>query len=149
MPLYQAHCNVCAHPFEYVASIDECLIVPPCPACAGVARKVIRTAPKGFVRGVKEPFWSPVDGTIIHNDRELREHNQRNGVVQLGEGFDEATILNPTPAPPVRLSATERQRDLAESIQQVREGYQPARQTLDEEATRQVLAMVTPSASFS
>lgn len=39
-----------------------------------------------FSSGAFEPFRSNVDGTLIRNGRELREHNRRNNVV-LAEEF--------------------------------------------------------------
>lgn len=38
-----------------------------------------------FVRGDHPDFVSPVDGTVVGGRRSLREHNKRNGVVNLDE----------------------------------------------------------------
>lgn len=38
-----------------------------------------------YIQGEIEPFRSHVDGTMITSRRELREHNERNGVVDGGE----------------------------------------------------------------
>ena len=39
----------------------------------------------GFIHGDIESFISPVDGTIISDRKQLREHNKRNGVVSADE----------------------------------------------------------------
>lgn len=42
------------------------------------------------IHGVFESFVSPVDGTVIHTARQLREHNLRNNVVcaeEFSQGF--------------------------------------------------------------
>ena len=38
-----------------------------------------------FVHGDVEPFVSPVDGTVISDRKQLREHNERNNVVPTSE----------------------------------------------------------------
>lgn len=48
-----------------------------------------RRAPGAIIRGPKEAFKSHVDGSIISTERDLREHNARNEVVdcrEYGEG---------------------------------------------------------------
>lgn len=42
-----------------------------------------------LLKDARPPFRSPVDGSIITNDRALREHNARNNVVDARE-FDDA-----------------------------------------------------------
>ena len=37
------------------------------------------------IHGIFEPFKSMVDGTLISTNRQLREHNKRNNVVNAGE----------------------------------------------------------------
>lgn len=44
--------------------------------------------PKVYVRGDLEDFVSPVDHTVVHGRRSLREHNQKNGVVNYEEFGD-------------------------------------------------------------
>lgn len=41
--------------------------------------------PGHFVRGDIQSFVSPVDGSVITDRKQLREHNKRNGVVSADE----------------------------------------------------------------
>ena len=41
------------------------------------------------VQGDLEPFVSPVDGSVISDRKQLREHNKRNNVVNTAEFSDE------------------------------------------------------------
>ena len=44
-----------------------------------------RRATAGYVHGDIESFVSPVDGSVITDRKQLREHNKRNNVVNAGE----------------------------------------------------------------
>ncbi len=48
----------------------------------------------GIMRDV-EPFRSPVDRSIIGSRSELREHNKRNGVFQVGNELNNAVPRTP------------------------------------------------------
>jgi len=52
-----------------------------------------RQAP-GIMRDL-QPFRSPVDRSIIGSRSDLREHNKRNGVVQVGTDYDSAVPRTP------------------------------------------------------
>jgi hypothetical protein len=100
--------------------------VPAC-ACGGVADKVILSAPLGIVFGRFEAFVSPVDGSIIRTAREMREHNLRNNVVNLADGYDEKRILAGDYGKKEELSHAERKEDVAEAIGMLQQGYKPLR----------------------
>jgi len=133
MPLYEAYCPECRGVLEYRASMDDALNTPPCPACGGRTRKGIFTAPKGFVKGKFEPFRSVVDGSIITTQREMDEHNRRNNVVSLADGYDDATIkAGNFGRKPEVLDKKEIAADIAESIHMVQNGYKPTIGEADE-----------------
>jgi hypothetical protein len=89
-------------------------------------KKVILKAPQGFVKGNFDRFRSPVDGSIISTERDLRNHNARNNVVNIHDGYDEATVMRgeyvkPTAGPDKKDIA----KDIYESYQRVDSGYKP------------------------
>jgi hypothetical protein len=51
------------------------------------------SAPRGFVKGKFDAFVSPVDFSVISTERDLAEHNKRNGVVNIQEGYSEEKVL--------------------------------------------------------
>lgn len=99
---------------------------PPCEACHGPTVGVILAAPKSFVKGRFDPFLSTVDGSVIRNANELQEHNKRNNVRSLADGYDEATILAGTmhkrAAEPTKEEAL---KDVVEAYHEVSHGYKP------------------------
>jgi hypothetical protein len=124
--MYEAECEGCGLPFDYVASVKDYQIVPPCPACAAPARKVVRTAPMGVVTGKFEPFRSTVDGSLIQNQHDLKEHNRRNGVVNLNDGYSEEKLISgdfgqKKPTETIKDKA----QDVIEAIHAVKAGYKP------------------------
>ena len=131
--IYDAECRACGRIYEYTRPIDERNNVPPCPGCGGAdVVKVILSAPSGFVRGKFDAFRSTVDGTVIRSQRELEEHNKRNRVVNLHDGFTEDKILSgdfgTKKAVPDKkeVAAT-----VVESIKAVESGYKPKVQSDD------------------
>lgn len=121
--LYEAECGECGLQFDYTASVELCYTVPPCPRCAATARKVVRTAPLGVVTGKFEPFRSMVDGSLIQSQRDLKEHNLRNGVVNLHDGYSEDKILRGEFNKPKDKKDTVQ--DVIQSIKAVESGYKP------------------------
>ncbi len=125
MPTFDAKCERCTAVTEYVRQMSERNDTPHCPACGHKMAKVILSAPMGYVSGNFEPFKSPVDGAVIGSQRDLREHNSRNNVVSLHDGYDDATItsgkFNTNKPPPKEDMAS----DIVESIQMLEQGYQP------------------------
>lgn len=133
MPTYQAECNSCQAQFEYFSSIARCMDVPRCGLCQSSARKVILTAPLGFVHGKFEPFQSMIDGTTISTNRELKEHNARNGVMNLNEIYTEQEIQEgKIHERKVESQANDIAKDIQESVAQVKAGYKPTIGTEDE-----------------
>lgn len=68
--------------------------VPACGTCGAylVAKKV--TQAKLSRSSNFEPFVSPIDGSVITTKRELADHNSRNNVVNVHEGYSEQAYLN-------------------------------------------------------
>lgn len=134
MPTYQAECNACQAQFEYYASVANCLDVPRCGLCQSTARKVILSAPLAFVHGKFEPFQSMIDGTTITTNRELKEHNARNGVMNLNEIYSEREIQEGKMLAPkkVESQAKDIAKDIQESVAKVKAGYKPTIGTEDE-----------------
>ena len=131
--IYEAECEVCGHGFDYVAAVEDRNNVPLCQMCQGKARKVIRTAPRGHVTGKFEPFVSSVDGTLISNDRQLKEHNRRNGVVNLNDGYSEEKVISgQIGTKPQQESKAEKAKDIIEAIKAVESGYKPKVEVQDE-----------------
>lgn len=125
---YDGICLDCANTFEYYRRIAERESVPCCLACGSAnTRKIIAAAPIGCVKGKFEPFKSQLDGSIITNNRELAEHNKRNNVCLLGEGYSNEDILAG------RCGKTEMDKpdkkdiakDIVEAIKRCESGYKP------------------------
>lgn len=100
-----------------------------CPQC-GRALKQIITAPL-FLNNTKpfEAFKSPVDGSIITCERSLREHNRRNNVVNIHEGYTEKDLMdfkNRDFCKSIneQMSAEIRS-DAVAALQKVNQGYKP------------------------
>ena len=134
MPRYEAVCSNCDGGYDYIASVSKCREVPACPLCGAQGRKVITSAPQGFVKGKFDPFKSNVDGSLIRNQKDLEEHNKRNNVVQLAEGYDTKDIADL----PMRLQhkgpdKKEVAKDVAEATHAVANGYRPIVQVQDDE----------------
>lgn len=94
MAVYDSKCLVCGRLSQYISSVESRHILPPCDWCNGPTKKVIVSAPMGYVKGNFAAFRSPVDGSVISGEHDLREHNARNGVVNVHEGYDEAKVLS-------------------------------------------------------
>lgn len=126
MPLYDSMCNDCGEVAEYMSSVEECTNPPPCGRCGGATSKVILSAPFWFSKGRFEAFRSSVDGSIIRGERDLKEHNLRNNVVNLADGYDDATITSGNFGrkiePPCKKQIVE---DIGESIRMINDGYKP------------------------
>ena len=106
-----------------------------CPSCGRVLAQVL-TPPRIFTKKF-EPYRSPVDGTMISTARELAEHNKRNRVVQLHEGYDEKAVQNFVNRDWHNVPEKERKADLKNDmekvIQKLEEGYKPAPKPYTEE----------------
>lgn len=126
MAKYDAQCNECDVQFEFSATISSYRDVPPCPLCNGVARRIILAAPQGFVKGKFDAFMSPVDGSVISNSNDLSEHNKRNGVVNIQEGYSEEKVLKGDFGQKRQdNNVVEVSKDIQEAIHDVSHGYKP------------------------
>ena len=131
--IYEAECLECGNEFDYHSSAANCMNVPDCPKCWGATKKVIRTAPTGVVTGKFDSFTSPVDGSLIRNKRELAEHNRRNGVVNLNDGWSEEKIKSgQIGEKPQQESKAEKVADVQAAIHAVQNGYKPKVEVQDE-----------------
>lgn len=126
MPLYESRCHECGILYSYRRSVAEYMNTPRCDSCGGPTHKVIMTAPVGYVQGKFEPFKSQVDGSIITCQEDLREHNKRNNVVNLHEGYSEEKILagdmGQKKVVPDKKEIVE---DMHRAIHEVSQGYKP------------------------
>jgi len=91
--------------------------------------KVILSAPAAYVTGSEfRAFRSCLDGTPITSPATLAEHNRRNNVVNLNEGYSDEDIKNFsnrdfTIAP----DKEEIKRDTLAAIDDCKQGYKPQR----------------------
>jgi putative FmdB family regulatory protein len=132
MPIYEAVCKDCGVEAEYSRPVSECMNVPACVSCGELMHKVIRTAAKGFVTGKFDPFISPVDGSLITSQREMQEHNRRNNVVNMADGYsDEAVKSGACATPPPKVDINDIKADIAEATQMVANGYKPITEVYD------------------
>lgn len=126
MPLYEAQCDKCSAVVDYHRRIADALETPECPRCGGHMTKVILSAPTSFVKGRFEPFKSVVDGSIISSHRDMEEHNKRNGVECVADGYsDEDVKAGKMGGPKPVLDKKELASDIAESIHMLENGYKP------------------------
>lgn len=136
MPVYECQCPDCDMTAEYLRPVEERLDTPTCPACDVRMEKRIFSSPKGFMRGKFEPFRSTVDGTIIANHRDMVEHNKRNGVECLADGYSNEKVLSgdfgKREMTPIT-SAKELADDVMSAAIQVRDGYKPTKQVQEDD----------------
>ena len=100
-----------------------------CPSCGRLLQQWV-TAPRLLSKTkVFQAFRSPVDGTIITSEAALREHNKRNNVVNIHEGYSEAAVMDFVNKDFNKPIEEERSKDLAKdlekSVQMLQEGYTP------------------------
>lgn len=133
MPVYEAYCPECHVVTDYRAAIADALVTPDCPACGGRTRKGIFTPPKGFVKGKFEAFRSVVDGSLIDSQRAMDEHNKRNNVVCIADGYDDATVkAGAFGRKESKLDKKELVADIQQAIHEVQNGYKPTIGDADE-----------------
>jgi putative FmdB family regulatory protein len=134
MPLYEARCHDCDLLLQYRKPVAEYLDTPVCPSCGGGTSKVIVSAPMGFVAGKFEPFKSQVDGSVITCQSDLAEHNKRNNVVNMHDGWSEDKILaGDLGQKKVVPDKKEIAEDLQRAIHDVTQGYKPEIKGADDE----------------
>jgi len=129
--IYTYHCEECKRDFERVCSLAAYVEDPTlhCRECGKPAVRVL-TPVRIFSKGNFEPFVSPVDGSVITTSTELQEHNKRNNVVNLHDGYDEAAVKKFTEQRWNQAPEEERKKDLnadmEKAIQKLEEGYKPS-----------------------
>jgi hypothetical protein len=102
------------------------------PECCGEKTlKVITRAPMGVVRGRFEPFKSPVDGSIISSIRDMAEHNKRNNVVSLADGYTDEVVRSGNFGEKPKADPKDLKQDVVESFKMVSSGYTPERRSED------------------
>lgn len=125
VPVYEAICRDCEVAAEYIRTVDQCMDTPVCVSCGEKMHKVILSAPKGFVKGKFEPFISTVDGTLISSQKDMDEHNRRNNVVNLADGYDNDTVIRGDYIKQEEKDINDLKADIAEATAMVKQGYKP------------------------
>lgn len=125
MPTYAAKCDACGSSTEYTRPIKQRRDTPSCPMCGGKMSMFIAHAPYGFVTGQFNAFVSPVDGSVIHNNRELKEHNTRNNVVNIQDGYSEERVISGDYLKRPELDKNERIEDIKQAVRKLEQGYKP------------------------
>ena len=123
MPSYNSICDNCGAVHEYIRRIAFCMDTPSC--CGAPTRKIILHAPVGVVFGRFDPFKSPVDGSLIRSPRELSEHNKRNGVVSLADGYSEERLIKGDYGGVPKVDKRDIKHDVSLAVQMVNNGYKP------------------------
>jgi hypothetical protein len=122
---YSGHCSR-PHGWERVCTLTDYEKDPAfhCPQCGEPLTRVF-TAPCIFTGGF-EAFVSPVDLTVIRSKRELAEHNKRNNVVSLHDGYDEKALQNFTNRKwGTEPDKEELKADMKEAVIKLEQGYKP------------------------
>jgi len=87
VPVYESECTQCGAQQDYLRPVSQCLDTPMCVVCGIRMAKRVFSAPMGYLKGNFAPFKSTVDGSLISTHRDMVEHNKRNGVVCLADGY--------------------------------------------------------------
>jgi predicted nucleic acid-binding Zn ribbon protein len=99
-----------------------------CPDCEVHMRQILYSV-RGIVKHGFDTFRSPVDGTLISSARDLAEHNKRNNVVNIHDGYDEKAVSDMIKkdyqAPLDGERKKDLRQDLEKSIAQCVDGYKP------------------------
>lgn len=99
-----------------------------CPQCGRSLAQVL-TCPQLINCKTFEPFKSPVDGSVIASQHDLAEHNKRNNVVNLHDGYDEAAVQSFTKrdwnATPEKERTEDLKKDMEIAVQKLEDGYKP------------------------
>lgn len=100
-----------------------------CPECGRYLSQRV-TAPRMLTKTkVFEAFRSTVDGSIIASEHDLREHNKRNNVVNIHDGYDDRAVKDMVNRDHYKPLDQERRSDLAsdmrEAVVKLEQGYKP------------------------
>jgi hypothetical protein len=99
-----------------------------------MAKKVF-SVPMGYMKGRFDPFRSTVDGSVISTQRDMDEHNKRNGVVCMADGYSDETVRSGAFGRKASQHVTDKNElrdDLAHAAMLVRDGYKPNVEVHDE-----------------
>lgn len=126
---YKGHCSQ-PQGWERICRLAEYEANPHfyCPECGTPLERhytPLQLHTKGF-----DAFRSPVDGTVISSQKGLMEHNRRNNVVQLHEGYDEKAVQGFTKkdwTPPS--DTADLKADMAVAVEKLEQGYKPTPET--------------------
>ena len=127
---YPYECPACGFRFTRVCRLAEYEADPTSVCNCGEYMKRVITAPR-YLNNTKpfEAFQSPVDGSVISCERDLREHNKRNNVVNIHEGYDEKSLNDFTKRDWQKPLDDERRADLHQdmrvAISKLEQGYTP------------------------
>jgi hypothetical protein len=124
---YEPCCDVPG--WERVCSLADYLADPSF-CCPGCGRTLKQTIPRvKVITSHFEAFKSPVDGTIITSRAVLEEHNRRNKVQNLHDGYDEKAILDfPNRnwhETPEKERLKDLNKDMEVAVQKLEDGYAP------------------------
>lgn len=126
--VYEGCCGNTSH--ERRCRLREYLDTPEfkCPKCGrGLKQWVTTSALVGTSNF--SPFKSPVDGSIVASKRDLAEHNRRNKVVNVHDGYDDKAVMSMINKDFQKPLDEERKKDLQKdmetSVQKLYDGYKP------------------------
>lgn len=127
--LYEGCCSSAGHVRTCRLADYEADPTYKCPECDRQLKQVI-TAPRYLNRTSEfQSFKSPVDGSIVTSETSLREHNARNGVVNIHEGYDDKAVkdfVNKDFQKPLdRERSKDLRRDAEIALNRVSDGYKP------------------------
>lgn len=127
MPTYMSECRHCGLLYGEHRKIKDYQNTPNCSSCGERTTTVILAAPPSFIKGKFDPFISPVDRSLVRSQRELNEHNKRNGVQNLHDGYSEKELaeLATKPRATPKIDKKEVSADIIDAIREVEHGYKP------------------------
>lgn len=129
---YPYACPRCGTQIERICRLAEYEAEPYVRCKCGTMMKQIICAPR-TLNNTKEfqAFKSPVDGTIVNSQRELAEHNKRNGVINVHEGYSEKELFGMTKRDFQKPLDEERRKDLVpdilQSVEMLKNGFVPTK----------------------
>ena len=129
--IYGYRCDRCRVDYERVCSLADYEDDPEyvCPRCFGSTHQVLFKVLAVVGGGPFQAFRSPVDGSVIQSRRQLAEHNKRNNVVNIHDGYSEKAVMAMTQkdyqAPLDKERAKDLHTDIEKAIAQCNDGYTP------------------------
>lgn len=100
-----------------------------CPDCGAKLKQWVTSCHIGGGTKPFEAFKSPVDGSVITSKAALAEHNRRNNVVNIHDGYSEKEILGVTKKDIYKEINKDNDKqvkqDVAKSVNMLNNGYVP------------------------